>query len=78
MFTIEQLNAIRAEYAPKVEMRHGHGHFVDAGDGIRKNVLICGGTGCTSSGSMDIRDALVTELKLAGIEDEIKALSVRS
>ena len=75
MFTIEQLNAIRAEYAPKVEMRHGHGHFVDAGDGIRKNVLICGGTGCTSSGSMDIRDALVTELKLAGIEDEIKVVT---
>ena len=75
MFTIEQLNAIRAENAPKVEMRHGHGHFVDAGDGIRKNVLICGGTGCTSSGSMDIRDALVTELKIAGIEDEIKVVT---
>ncbi len=75
MFTIEQLNALRAEYAPKVEMRHGHGHFVDAGDGIRKNVLICGGTGCTSSGSMDIRDALMEELKLAGIEDEIKVVT---
>ncbi|MBR6744083.1 MAG: NAD(P)H-dependent oxidoreductase subunit E, partial [Clostridia bacterium] len=56
-------------------MRLGHGHFVDAGDGIRKNVLICGGTGCTSSHSMDVRDALVKELKLAGIEDEIKVVT---
>ena len=56
-------------------MRLGHGHVVDAGDGIRKNVLICGGTGCTSSHSMDIRDALIKELQLAGIEDEIKVIT---
>ena len=43
MITIEQLNAVKKEYEPKVAMRHGHGHFVDAGDGIRKDVLICGG-----------------------------------
>ena len=73
--TIEQLIAIRDQYAPTVAMRHGHGHTVDAGDGIRKNVLICGGTGCTSSNSMSVRDALVAELKLAGIEDEIKVVT---
>ena len=56
-------------------MRLGHGHVVDAGDGIRKNVLICGGTGCTSSHSMDIRDALIKELQIAGIEDEIKVIT---
>ena len=59
MITIEQLNAVKKEYEPKVAMRHGHGHFVDAGDGIRKDVLICGGTGCTSSSSMSVRDALL-------------------
>ena len=37
MITIEQLNAIRKEMAPKLAMRHGHGHFVDAGDGIRNH-----------------------------------------
>ncbi|MBR5602568.1 MAG: NAD(P)H-dependent oxidoreductase subunit E, partial [Clostridia bacterium] len=56
-------------------MRLGHGHTVDAGDGIRKNVLICGGTGCTSSHSMDVREALVKELELAGIADEIKVVT---
>ena len=75
MITIEQLNAIKAAYAPKVEMRHGHGHFVDAGDGIRKDVLICGGTGCTSSNSMAVKDALLAELKTAGIADEIKVVT---
>ena len=29
---------------------------------IRSHVLICGGTGCTSSGSMALRDALEKEL----------------
>ena len=72
---IEQLNALKNKYAPTVAMRLGHGHAVDAGDGIRKNVLICGGTGCTSSHSMDVREALVKELQLAGIEDEIKVVT---
>ena len=75
MITIEQLNAIRNEMAPKLAMRHGHGHFVDAGDGIRKTVLICGGTGCTSSSSMKVRDALVAELEANNIADEIKVVT---
>ena len=70
-----QLKELRNQYAPTVAMRLGHGHFVDAGDGIRKNVLICGGTGCTSSHSMNVRDALVKELELAGIADEIKVVT---
>ena len=72
---IEQLNELKNKYAPTVAMRLGHGHVVDAGDGIRKNVLICGGTGCTSSHSMDVRETLIKELKLAGIEDEIKVVT---
>ena len=75
MITIEQLNAIRKEMAPKLAMRHGHGHFVDAGDGIRKTVLICGGTGCTSSSSMKVRDALIAELEANNIADEIKVVT---
>ena len=39
---------------------------------IRSHVLICGGTGCTSSGSMKIYDKLADELKAKGLEDEIK------
>ena len=39
---------------------------------IRSHVLICGGTGCTSSGSTTLRDRLAEELKAKGLEDEIK------
>ena len=39
---------------------------------IRSHVLICGGTGCTSSGSVTLRDRLAEELKAKGLEDEIK------
>ena len=30
---------------------------------IRSHVLICGGTGCSSSGSANLRDKLAEELK---------------
>ncbi len=39
---------------------------------IRSHVLICGGTGCTSSGSATIREKLEVELKAKGLEEEIK------
>ncbi|MBO5648614.1 MAG: NADH-quinone oxidoreductase subunit NuoF [Clostridia bacterium] len=39
---------------------------------IRSHVLICGGTGCTSSGSIALRDLLAEELKLKGIDEEVK------
>ena len=39
---------------------------------IRSHVLVCGGTGCTSSGSRAISDKLAEELKIKGLEDEVK------
>ncbi|MDD6848522.1 MAG: NADH-ubiquinone oxidoreductase-F iron-sulfur binding region domain-containing protein, partial [Oscillospiraceae bacterium] len=39
--------------------------------GYRKQVLVCGGTGCTSSGSKKVIEALENSLKANGIEDEI-------
>ena len=39
---------------------------------IRSHVLVCGGTGCTSSGSQAILAKLAEELKAKGLEDEIK------
>ncbi len=40
----------------------------------RSQVLVCGGTGCTSSGSRDIIEALERELKKHGIENEIEVI----
>ena len=39
---------------------------------IRSHILICGGTGCTSSGSTTLRDKLAEELKVKGLDEEIK------
>ena len=39
---------------------------------IRAHVLICGGTGCTSSGSKAIQEAFAEQIKANGLEDEIK------
>ena len=39
---------------------------------IRSHVLVCGGTGCTSSGSKAIREKLAEELKAKGLDEEVK------
>ena len=38
----------------------------------RSHVLICGGTGCTSSGSIKVRERLAQELEAKGLDNEIK------
>ena len=42
---------------------------------IRSHVLICAGTGCTSSGSAKVKAALVKELEAKGLTEEIKIVS---
>ncbi len=37
----------------------------------RSHVLVCGGTGCTSSGTPKILEALQTELEKAGLKEEV-------
>ena len=41
---------------------------------IRTHVLVCGGTGCTSSGSMKIGDALEQKLAEKGLQDEVQVV----
>jgi len=41
---------------------------------IRTHVLVCGGTGCTSSGSAKIREVLQGEIDKAGLSEEIKVV----
>ena len=40
----------------------------------RSHVLVCGGTGCTSSGSHKIIDTLKEELKKQGLEEEVSVV----
>ena len=39
---------------------------------IRAHVLICGGTGCTSSGSVAIQDAFQSNIEACGLTEEVK------
>ncbi len=39
---------------------------------IRAHVLVCAGTGCTSSGSAAVREAMTKELENRGLQDEVK------
>ena len=39
---------------------------------IRSQVLICGGTGCTSSGSKAIQKAFNEQIEIAGLSEEVK------
>ena len=40
----------------------------------RSHVLVCGGTGCTSSGSQKIIDTLNEEIKKNGLENEVSVV----
>ena len=41
---------------------------------IRAHVLICGGTGCTSSGSQDIQKAFRENIEACGLAEEVKVV----
>ena len=70
--SIQALNDVRAAHTSDVAMRIG---AAETAGKIRKNILICGGTGCTSSGSTALREAFERELTAAGIADEIKLVT---
>ncbi len=71
MKTVAELIALRDEYKPLLSLRPIGGGA--EGDGkTRMDILVCGGTGCTSSRSLEIIDALENGLKARGIEDEIR------
>lgn len=74
MMTIEELNKIRAKMADLVQVRkvvQEQGEKLARKTGYRKQVLVCGGTGCTSSGSKKVIAALASSLKKHGIDKEI-------
>ena len=39
---------------------------------IRAHVLVCGGTGCTSSGSQSVQAAFLENIEAYGLQDEVK------
>ena len=81
MKTVAELNELRAANLKNVVLRKG----ADALDAAKApapagsfdgkcNVLVCGGTGCTSSHSKKIVDALNEEIKKNGLEDKVNVV----
>ncbi len=72
--TIEELNKIKASKESLIMVRKivkEQGEILAKQTGYRKQVLVCGGTGCNSSGSKRVIEALEKSLKTNGIENEI-------
>ncbi len=72
--TINELNEIRKSKSDLIKVRRiiaSEAEKLAEKTGYRKQVLVCGGTGCQSSGSKKVLAALEDELKAQGIEDEI-------
>ena len=72
--TINELNQIRDSKADLIKVRRivaEEAAKLAEKTGYRKQVLVCGGTGCQSSGSKKVIEALEDELKAQGIENEI-------
>lgn len=70
--TIERLNGIKAKHYDLIMVRKlvaEEGAKLAENTDYRKQVLVCGGTGCTSSGSKKVITALEESLKENGIED---------
>ena len=72
--TINELNQIRDSKADLIKVRRivaEEAAKLAEKTGYRKQVLVCGGTGCQSSGSKKVLEALEDELKVQGIDSEI-------
>ena len=70
--TLEELNKIKNEYKDIVKVRKvvaEESAKLAANTQYRKQVLVCGGTGCTSSGSKKVLAALEEALEENGIKD---------
>ncbi len=75
MITLNELNAIKARMEGLVAMRREGEEAIEAlaaqGQTYKRHVLVCGGTGCTSSGSLKIVAKLKEEIAKHGLEDEV-------
>ncbi len=71
MKSLNEINAIRSETFKRISLRKDKNVVPDK---IRHHVLVCGGTGCTSSGSPKIITELKKQLADFGIADEIQVV----
>lgn len=75
MKTVNELNAARAAALKKVVLRKGAEALSgNVSSDYKYTVLVCGGTGCTSSHSHDIVEKLKSEVAACGIEKDVQII----
>ena len=62
---VSKLIEMRDQMKKKLSLRYGNK------DGERKEILLCAGAACVSSGEMSIKDALLSEFKKHNLEDKV-------
>lgn len=72
MKSLGELHAIREKIEKQLDIRYEKENR--SKDGYKRHVLVCGGTGCTSSGSGRILEKLKAEIHKQGLEDEVKMI----
>jgi NADH:ubiquinone oxidoreductase subunit F (NADH-binding)/(2Fe-2S) ferredoxin/Pyruvate/2-oxoacid:ferredoxin oxidoreductase delta subunit len=71
MKSIDDLQKIKDEMAIKLNLRNPKGLKLDDNDEMRKEVVVCGGTGCMSSKSKAIKEEFEKQLKNLKISDKV-------
>ena len=72
--TVAELNALREQVLQTIALRDTE-KLASVKCDYKRNVLVCGGTGCTSSNSLKIVEALKREIAANGIENEVKVVT---
>ena len=72
--TIAQIQEIRDKVLADIMIRND-GDIKPNAEGGRMHVMVCGDTGCTSSGSLEVREKLEQLVKDNGMEAEIKIVN---
>lgn len=65
------LRKVREASKPKIALRHYDRKPTDK----KFQILVCGGTGCTSSGSQAVRDAFHTAIEAHGLGDRVEVVT---
>jgi len=73
MKSLAELAQIKEKTQSSICLRREKIAGIDSG-AVKKNILVCGGTGCTSSHSTEIIEAFNAEIEKAGLADEVKVI----
>lgn len=69
----EALNALKVQHGVIFETRHVNDPVtIKDAQGMPRHIMVCGGTGCCSSGSLEIAECLEQELNRRGLSDQVK------